>query len=227
MFACSDWDGIRLVAFDVDGTLYRQRPVRWRMARDLLIQSVLKCDFSALAVLANYRLIRERLSSEEVINFERVLIAETAAATASPPDMVRAIVSEWIEERPLAYLASFLYSKLHELFAGLRREGKLIGILSDYPAEAKLMSLGLTANHIVTAGDEDVGVLKPHPRGLTSLMAKAGVSAHATMLIGDRPDRDGAVARRVGARVLIRSSKAIAGWQTFSNFDDAVFAPFL
>ena len=33
----TDWASIRLVAFDVDGTLYRQRPLRLRMARDLAI----------------------------------------------------------------------------------------------------------------------------------------------------------------------------------------------
>ena len=33
-FQPSDWKDIRLVAFDVDGTLYRQRPLRLRMARD-------------------------------------------------------------------------------------------------------------------------------------------------------------------------------------------------
>ena len=32
--------GARLVAFDVDGTLYRQRPLRLRMARDLVVPVV-------------------------------------------------------------------------------------------------------------------------------------------------------------------------------------------
>src|SRR6185503_2964594 len=32
-FGPADWDGVRLVVFDVDGTLYRQRPLQLRMAR--------------------------------------------------------------------------------------------------------------------------------------------------------------------------------------------------
>jgi putative hydrolase of the HAD superfamily len=79
----------------------------------------------------------------------------------------------------------------------------------------------------VSAGDEGIGMLKPHPRGLEALMAAAGASAQATLLIGDRTDRDGLVARRAGARALIRSSKTIEGWQTFARFDDALFAPVL
>ena len=225
--APTDWDGIHLVVFDVDGTLYRQRPLRLRMARDLLLHSLTKRDLNVISVLRNYRRIRERLADRQAADFEPALIAETAAATANTPNAVRAIATEWLERRPLPYLASCLYPKLHPLFAGLRRKGKTIGVLSDYPAAAKLAALGLTADHVVTAGDASVGFLKPHPRGLESLIVATGVNANATVLIGDRADRDGVAARRAGARALIRSSRPIEGWQTFAGFGDAVFAPFL
>jgi HAD superfamily hydrolase (TIGR01549 family) len=222
-----DWTGVQLVVFDVDGTLYRQRRVRLRMARDLLIHAVLKQDPKTIAVLARYRRIRERLANEQTKDFEGVAIAETAAATAVSPDRVRAIVAEWIEKRPLRYLAASRYPDLSDLFAGLRHADKLIGILSDYPAQAKLEALGLTANYVVSAGDEGIGLLKPHPRGLQSLIAAANVTPHETVVIGDRADRDGLVARRAGARALIRSSRPIEGWQTFARFDDDLFAPVL
>ena len=163
-----DWDDIRLVVFDVDGTLYRQRPLRLRMARDLLLHTLSKRDLSVATVLAQYRRIRERLAREQVADFERVLIAETVKASANSPDTVRAILSEWIERRPLPYLAACRYPGLPQLFAGFRRKGKSIGILSDYPAKEKLAALGLTADHIVFAGDEGIGRLKPHPRVLSS-----------------------------------------------------------
>lgn len=222
-----DWDRLHLVVFDVDGTLYRQRALRLRMARELLFHTLWKRDLNVIAVLAKYRRIRERLGDEQVADFETALIAETAAATANSTDSVRSIVAEWIDRRPLGYLAACRYPNLSELFAGLRRSGKSIGILSDYPAEAKLEALGLTADHVVFAGDEGVGLLKPHPRGLESLVAAAGVEPHETIVIGDRVDRDGLVARRAGAKALIRSSRPIEGWQTFARFDDALFAPFL
>jgi len=226
-FTPSWWEDIRLVVFDVDGTLYRQRPLRIRVARDVLLYTLLKRDLNVIAVLAKYRRIRERLSDEQVVDFDRVLIAETATATANSTDKVRAIIAEWVEQRPLPYLTACRYPGVPQLFAGLRRNGKSIGILSDYPAKPKLIALGLTANHVVFAGDQGIGLLKPHPRGLESLIAAAGVKAHATVVIGDRPDRDGLVARRAGAHALIRSAKPIEGWQTFTRFDDALFAPFL
>ena len=51
LFTPSDWDDIRLVVFDVDGTLYRQRPLRLRMAREILLYTLLKCDLNVIAVL--------------------------------------------------------------------------------------------------------------------------------------------------------------------------------
>ena len=113
-----DWDNLHFVVFDVDGTLYRQRPFRVRMARDILLHTLLKRDLNVIAVLAKYRRIRERLGDEEAIDFETALIALTATATANSPDRVRAIVSEWVEQRPLGYLAACRYPGLSELFAG-------------------------------------------------------------------------------------------------------------
>jgi HAD superfamily hydrolase (TIGR01549 family) len=223
-FTPSDWRDIRLVVFDVDGTLYSQRPLRLRMGRDMVIHTVTKCDLNAMRVVSAYRRIRERLAAEEVVDFERVLIAETAKAASMSPERVRAIVFEWIETRPLRYLRSCLFSGVPQLFAGLQRAGKKIGIFSDYPATEKLAAMGLAANHVVAASD--VGLLKPHARGLRSLMAAASAAARETLYIGDRVDRDGVAGQRAGVRILIRSSKPIEAFQTFKTFHDPLFNPF-
>jgi HAD superfamily hydrolase (TIGR01549 family) len=224
-FTPADWRDIRLVAFDLDGTLYRQRPLRLRMGRDILTHTVAKCDLNAIRVVSAYRRIRERLAAEEVVDFERVLIAETAKATLMSPERVHAIVFEWIETRPLRYLRSCLFSGVPQLFVGVQRAGKKIGIFSDYPATEKLAAMGLAANHVVAASD--VGLLKPHPRGLQSLMAAAGATARETLYIGDRVDRDGVAGQRAGVRILIRSSKPTEAFQTFKTFHDPLFDPFM
>jgi FMN phosphatase YigB (HAD superfamily) len=223
----SDWGAIQLVVFDVDGTLYNQRLLRAFMARDLLFHLVARRDLRVLPVLRAYRTIRERLGDQGVADFRMPLISETAALTGVSADYVLATVAEWMERRPLPYLARSRYPGLLELFAGLKRKGTTIGVLSDYPAHAKLAALGLGADHVVSAGDDGVGFLKPHTRGLEVLMAGAGVHADATLVIGDRVDRDGEVARRMGVRALIRSASPIREWQTFSRFDGALFAPLL
>jgi len=224
-FTPADWRDIRLVAFDVDGTLYRQGRLRLRMGRDMVLHAAAERDLNAIRVVSAYRRIRERLAAEEVVDFDRVLVAETAKATSMSPERVHALVSEWIEKRPLRYLKSCLFSGVPQLFAGLQRAGKKIGIFSDYPATEKLAAMGLAAHHVIAASD--VGLLKPHARGLQSLMAAAGTSAREVLFIGDRADRDGAAGRRAGVRTLIRSSKEIEGFQTFKTFHDPLFDPFM
>ena len=218
---------MKLVVFDVDGTLYRQRALRLLMLRELLQHCVMTATMKPAQVLSTYRSIREKLGEAEVEGFEALLVARTARQTGCTHATVVSIVSEWMEHRPLRHLASCRYPLLPELFSGLKLRGKIIGVLSDYPARGKVDAIGLVPDYIVAAGDPGVGVLKPHPRGQQVLMAAAGVDPAATVVIGDRPERDGAAAKRAGSAVLIRSSKPIRGWQTFSAFDDPVFAPFL
>lgn len=226
-FGPSDWDGLRLVVFDVDGTLYRQRPLRLRMARDLLVHALIRLDLATLSVLRTYRRKREEMGDAQVEDFDARLVAETAATAGRSPEQVRAVVSQWIDRHPLPYLRACRYAGLGELFAGLRRHGKTIGVLSDYPARAKLAALELTADHIVTADDADVGILKPHPRGLDTLIRRAGATPATTLLIGDRVERDGLAARAAGAHVLLRAARPIDGWQTVTRYDDPLFAPML
>jgi FMN phosphatase YigB (HAD superfamily) len=226
-FTASDWDKIRLVAFDVDGTLYRQSALRRRIAYDLLVHSIRRCNLKDIRVLKKYRNVRERMAEAQVVDFDCALVAETAEATGISPACVQQIVLRWMERQPLPYLAGYRYPVLVELFAGLRRNGKTIGILSDYPAKDKLEALNLAADHVVSASDIGVGLLKPHARGLEHLISEAGVEPHQTILIGDRPERDGIVARKVGAWALIRSARPIEGWQSISAFDDDLFAPLL
>lgn len=222
-----DWSRIRLVAFDVDGTLYRQRPLRLRMARDMLLHALRTRDLAPLKVLRTYRRQREELGEAETEEFDSVLLERTAAATGTRPGHVGALVADWMEERPLAHLQRCRYPALVELFEGLKARGKVIGILSDYPVEAKLGVLGLFADHIVWAGEPGVRILKPHPRGLLRLMEAAGASPGETVLVGDRAERDGRAAERAGAHALLRSDRPIPGWTCFRRFDDPLFAPLL
>ena len=221
------WEDIRLVVFDVDGTLYRQRSLRLRMARDLLWHSLRRADSRTLPILRTYRKLRESYGEREVVDFEAALIAATAREHGCVEEQVRRITVEWIDERPLPYLPACMYPNVAALFTAIRASGRLVGIFSDYPAAAKLEHMGLRADHIVCAIDPEVGVQKPHPRGLERLIVTADATPEETVLIGDRAERDGLAARRAGAKVLLRSERPISGWQCFSSYADSLFQPLL
>lgn len=192
------------------------------MAAELLWHSVSRFDRHTLAILKSYRVDREKLGDAEQEDFERHLIAETARRHATSERHVAAVVDEWIETRPLRHLKQCRYPGVAALFNAVRSSGRTVAVLSDYPARAKLDVMQLAADHILCAGD--VGMLKPHPKGLRHLMEVAGAAPSQTVLIGDRADRDGEAARRAGAQCLLRSSRPMPDFPCFTSYYDPLFS---
>jgi|SRR5271157_1519177 len=215
-----DWKAFDLIVFDVDGTLYSQRKLRLKMAGVLLRHCLTARSVKTLRILSSYREWREQVADRGSERFEEVLASQLAARYRRSEVDIQTIVSEWMEVKPLPFLKECRYPGVKELFAHLRSAGKVIGVLSDYPAREKLARLELEADYVVSARDEEVSVLKPHPRGLERLMALAGVGPEATVMIGDRAERDGEMGRRAGVRTYLRSEKAIPGWGCFRSFYD-------
>lgn len=221
-----DWAPIKLVVFDVDGTLYDQARLRRLMLVDLLLGCFLKGDLKTIKILKQYRSLRELMADQELQNFESRLQNQVALANNTTAQDVNAAVSKWIETRPLRYLKSCRYDGVVELFDRLRNSGRKIGVLSDYPASDKVVALGLKADHVISANDPGIGVMKPNTAGLLAIMNRAGVGPDSTVVIGDRIDRDGQVALRVGANILIRSRASSGNWSTFSSYRAGIFQNF-
>jgi len=227
------WKDIQLVVFDVDGTLYNQKKLRIRMMLELLKQTFLAPDFAIFSIIKHYRDIREALGDEEVDDFEAILLAQTSQLTGYSEDKIKGVIHDWIETKPLPFLLDCRFDGLLALFSAIKKQGKIIGILSDYKAVEKLKALGLTADLIVSAGDDAVKILKPHPKGLQYIMLQAGVDASETILIGDRDERDGMAARRAGTHYLIKKKSSTTQANIsldphfFINYTDAIFHPIL
>ena len=219
-----DWSSIRLVVFDLDGTLYEQRPVRLGMARDLLLHSLKARSLAELRLVSAYRKLREELAEGGAPDFMHELHQALGSRHKLPPHEVAATAEEWLERRPLRHLRAARIAGAAELFEALRRSGRMVGVWSDYPVRDKLASLGLTADHVCAATDGDIGRLKPDPTGLLALLARAGVVPGEALMIGDRPERDGEAARRAGVRFVLRAGKPVAGHLQAADYHDPLFA---
>ena len=212
-----DWNRVAAVVFDMDGTLYDQAPLRAKMVPRLCLHALGRFDPKLLRIVSALRRERERLADAECTGFEDVLIAAVAAQVGMSPDRVRAVMVEWLETRPLPFLASCMVPGTAALFTALARSGRRIAVLSDYPATRKLAALGLSADLVLSANDPEIDVQKPNPKALAVAADRFGLVPEALLMIGDRDDRDGEAARRVGAACLIRK-------RDFHTFTDPIFA---
>ena len=80
-----------------------------------------------------------------------------------------------------------------------------MGVLSDYPAEAKLRALGLAGRFslVLCATDPEVGAFKPNPRGFLRACERWQIARGDVLVVGDRVDVDAAGAAAAGMPCVI------------------------
>ena len=220
-----DWPSVRVVVFDLDGTLYDMRCIRRGMAGRLIAHCLSHPrDLRVPRILVEFRRSRERLSEEEIGEIRRLQYERPAARLGLPSERVREVVEEWFFRRPLPYLAKCRFPGVRRLFEKLASMGKRVAVLSDYPVAEKLAALGLVADIEVSGMDPEVDRLKPHPAGLQRVLDLAGAEPGECVLVGDREERDGASARRLGVPCLIKTSRPGAGPETFQAYRELLGA---
>lgn len=210
--------GCRLAVFDLDGTLYRQGPVRRAMLRDLLLTGGAPGRLARLAVLRRFRILREELSQSAPRGFDAALFLRLAAETGRTEAELRQLVEEWMERRPLTYLRPARVAGAAELLEALRRRGIATAVWSDYPVREKLAALELSVDHVVSAGDADIDALKPDPAGLRFLLERVACRPEEALMVGDRLTHDGAAAQALGVPFLLRAARAPDGVPHFPDF---------
>jgi HAD superfamily hydrolase (TIGR01549 family) len=205
---------IRAVVFDVDGTLYRQGPVRRAMVTRLARAHWRRprAGLHVTRVLAAYRRAQESLRTEPVEGDLAAAQAERASLQVGVDvARVQACVDEWMETAPLDLVAASARAGLVDALDSMARSGVRLGVVSDYPARRKLQVLGVADRFevVVSAQDERVQALKPSPKGILVALRELGVEPLEAVYVGDREDVDAPAAAAAGVRcVLIGESRS-------------------
>jgi len=198
-----DFDSIIL---DVDGTLYRQDPVRLRIAMRLAgacVTQPLRTKRAIRAIRA-FRGCLEELRSTGVADQPAEQLRRTAEKTEIPEELVRSLIEEWMFKRPLDLVGGFPQKGLHRFLRLAIQHEVRLGVFSEYPAEGKLESLGVREPFaaVVSSFDPEVRRFKPDPAGFLHAARLLDTPPERTLVIGDRDDADGAGARAAGMRFL-------------------------
>lgn len=211
------------IVFDVDGTLYHQRPLRAAMLLRLARYAVRRPRDGArcLRVLRAYRAAQETLRlSDDPHPGRQVEVAALTCGTHATE--VRTLVERWMEQEPLALLPRVARRGLRDFLERARAAGVRLGVFSDYPAAAKLSALGVghLFNEVWCAQDDAVARFKPDATGLLLVAQALRVAPAETVYVGDRADVDGLAARRAGMGCAIFADRAPAGadWTAVRSF---------
>ena len=204
---------VRAVLFDLDGTLYRQGRLRSLMALELLTLPLEGpgTPWQRLRALKAYRTAQEQLRGRSRLASAHEQRELAAAASGLSVADVDALVSEWMIRRPLKYLPLCRASGLETLLARLEQGGLKVGILSDYPAEAKLQAMGLADRFspVLYTADPEIGALKPNPRGYFRACKLWNLKPRRRAL--RRRPRRGRCGRRGGGRNAVRDHRRPEG----------------
>ena len=214
-----EWQAVRMVVFDLDGTLYDQRRLRSRMAFRLLRHCLTRPqDARILRWISTFRRCREELADAEAAGIRDQQYRRPASTLGIDHRALEEVVRIWMHERPLDYLRECRFPEVERLFDVLRERGTKIAVLSDFPVATKLERLELRVDIVVTAEDPEVDRLKPHAAGLQYLLKRTGIPPQRCLLIGDRDDRDGECARRLEVPFLLKSSESCLAEGRFADF---------
>jgi len=199
---------LKALVFDIDGTLYRQGPLRRAMlVRLLRVYAAHPFQgWQTARVLREYRQAQERLRASTVAgDIAAAQVALTCERSHVVRDSVVDCVTRWMEREPLAVLPRYVQPGLIEFLRACRARGLRLGALSDYPAEAKLQALGVAGFFDVALCSQavEINVFKPNPRGLLVTLERLGSAASESLYVGDRVDVDAATAAAARVRCAI------------------------
>jgi FMN phosphatase YigB (HAD superfamily) len=194
---------VRLLIFDVDGTLYDQGCLQRRLLPRLAAYCLLHPmqGWRTVRVLSAWRRSLERLRrGKGRLPIPGTQMEATVRATGLSVAAIEGVLNRWFHAAPLPLLGKCVRPGLVELLDEAARRGVPCAVFSDYEATAKLDAMGLAGRFqaVISASDSRVQAYKPDPTGIGVLLDQFGVAPAGALYLGDRLDIDGEAARAAG-----------------------------
>lgn len=209
------------LSLDLDGTLYRvvRWRVAWRLRRDMsLLKSMLK--------------VRDRIREAPALAGEDGVIAREAELLAeqwkcSQETMRRDLVELKVKmARAATYRAKPFAGVVRSLHWAVE-QGVQLAVFSDYAPQDKLRYLGLSGlPWVLCLGAENIGALKPHPRGFIRVAEAMGLPPASILHVGDREDLDikGAMAAGMKTALFDPKSDMTMGKNSLNSWSESALS---
>ena len=196
--------GIKAVAFDIDGTLYNDIKLYVSMTFYVL---------KHLKFFINFSKVRKELhKTAPLADFyeyqARLLSKHMRVTSEKAKDLIECISYEGMKPY---FLKLKPYPQVYETFVALKASGLKVALLSDFPPEQKGGVWGVRSLCDVCMGSEEAGALKPslYPFGI--LTSRLGVKPEEILYVGNSKIYDVLGARNAGMKTayLLKGLRAL------------------
>lgn len=215
------FDKYGVFIFDLDGTLYYQKKLRFIMAKRLLCYYIIHpLRIKELLILKKFREVRDKWDNIGINSNEKSIdelqYEHVANLMNSSFDAVEAIIKKWIYDNPLDALLKSKDEVIAEHIRKIREQGKKVVIFSDYPVEDKIKALNIETDGMYCSADESINALKPSPKGLLKILDDMNASSDEAVMVGDRMEKDGLCAQNAKIDYLILERASIKRKKQYS-----------
>ncbi len=194
---------VRLLTFDLDDTLWDNRPVL--LAAEQTLQAWLTAHYPRVTArysIADLREVRRQLGEDDpalrhhMTALRKRSLHQVAESVGYGPELAEAAFAVFLEARHRITL----YADVVPALERLRAAGYALASLTNGNADVHRLGLGHLFDFALSA--EGVGAAKPDPRLFEAACEAAGVTAESVVHVGDEPETDIAGAHAAGVRVV-------------------------
>lgn len=198
---------IKIVCFDIDGTLYP----KWVTNRKLFFTL-----FPSPSLAMKYQKFRKEVRQEKSLvlrdqseqGFRRYQAKSIAKKTKQRPKEIEKRIEKQFYHRWEKIFAKLKgYPDVSETIVELKNRGFKIAFLSDFPIGNKLKALNVEHLADYAICSEQSGYLKPHENPFLAVCNKMKVTPQEVVYVGDSYSKDVMGAKKVGMKTLWLVSK--------------------
>jgi len=202
-------NGIKGVAFDLDGTLYPNYRLHLRILPTLIKELRLVAAFGMARSVIRKEQENTSIIQSDFYQYQADITAKILSVPVAPlkEKIDRLIYKAW--ELPFKDIK--LFKGVKETLLELRKAGYKLGLLSDFPPETKLKYLGLDGLWDAVLCSESFGAIKPHPLSFKELAAAMSLPPENILYIGNSRSYDIAGANRAGMKTAWIKSPLFPG----------------
>jgi len=201
--------GIEAVAFDLDGTLYPNYSLYFRLIPFAFREWRLLAAFGKARDIfhhdpAHGSETAQKTGADAQGDFYAEQAAVTAAILGKEPDAVLAKIETLIYrgwERRFRKIKTF--REVPQTLDALRAAGLKLGLLSDFPPETKIRHLGIDSGWDAVLCTEVIGRLKPDPLPFIKLAQALDTEPARILYVGNSVRYDIVGAKRAGMQAAL------------------------